>query len=77
MSKRTDTVLTLKGDGKGSVWGRWTRPLLCYSRHRDFFSETCLECQANVGEFYSDVLVGTLVWNSRPLGFIRHWSLLS
>jgi len=37
-----------------------------------FFSETCLECQANVGEFYSDVLVGTLVWNSRPLGFIRH-----
>jgi len=54
MSKRTDTAL--KGDGKGSVYGRCDKCcLLCL-----IFSEMCLEILENFGEFYVDGFVGTL-----------------
>jgi len=52
----------LKGDGKRSAQGVGGADHLsdkCYLHYLEF-SETCLECQGNVREFYSGGLVGTL-----------------
>jgi len=46
-------ILALKGDGKGSMYGRWSRSLNAkHYSHRLEFLEACSECQRNVSKFY-------------------------